>query len=743
MHLYKYDNPLKNLPKDVLKDCFVKTGLDYEKEFNESLKCLQDSLASYNPLHLLSVLSLYGLFKGIETPRRSKKDDNRKQLEITQSHVELTQALLLTLPINKISLSPAKPQNVQDIWDSLIKISIAFSQKRLVQIQKVDTEQERAVLFLQECIRQHTQYVRNWGHYQQVVNTAKKLYAPLDYVFEEQLGIPASGIIELIETLISDMELKINEHRNRLRLVFKEKKTEDSVRKYYELFPDMKDSSKELLGFIRTNKIPIDGVRALILSHSDFNLLDFFTYSAEKFASKYKLDNQNLVNLFTKLSIKPGDLHDINPEFIFMDNPVWTKPFVKLSEDKYFCSIPQVFFSFVFEIMDGLLDRDKKIRDVIDNRRATFLEEAAHILFQKTFPTSKIIKNFKWREMGNQYENDLMVKVDSFLILVEAKSGRITKSALRGAPERLKQHIEELVFEPSIQSYRLFDKIQKSKTCPEKETDFLKQFPFDLNEIHKVVRLSVTLEDFATIQTNIMKVKKTGWFGGNTTVSPSFLFADLQVIFDMLTGSEVVHYLMRRTVLEEKALYQGDEMDLLGLYLDTGLNISDFEVGKINLIIMGLSKQIDDYYMALEHGQKNKKPKLKMTQWWSDIRRRIEQKVPGRWLETSVMLLNVSPSEQLNLARNFKSIKKQVRKNWQKSNHINSLVCLPPNWRDEAVALIAYRELNNDKRYNYINNLADDIFSKSHVQQCLIIGINIDRKEYPYSILSMHSRSKE
>jgi len=351
------------------------------------------------------------------------------------------------------------------------------------------------------------------------------------------------------------------------------------------------------------------------------------------------------------------------------------------------------------------------------------------------------MRNLSWSADGAQYESDLVVKIDSYLLLVEATSGTISLPALRGAPDRAKRHIEELLLEPSIQSKRLADKLLAILNGNEKDDELRQQLPFDLRRIQKIIRLSVTLEDFATIQSNVASLKGTGWVPDSFVAAPTMLMADLEIVFDML-GSipERIHYLIRREELEEQVRYTGDELDLLGLYLASGFNLGEQELGQYPWMLFGMSKEIDVYYIAQDEGIGRDKPALKSTTWWTDIRKGIEEHHPERWSEAAVMLLNVGFDDQQKLEKKFKKIRKNVKKNWRRAAHRNSIILCPPEWRSEAFALMAFRDRQKEERHDLMESIAAQVFSKCHATRCLVIGVNIDRSQYPYSVLGVFDR---
>lgn len=730
------DNPFANVPRDELIKGFVEAGQSFSNEFDNRLKKIQDIINSVDPLHLLSVLSVYGLFVGITK--------EKKKNPILQSHVELVQALVLRTPTSQLSHQPAISPNVQEIFDLSAPLGEAFSFKRLVQLEKAKTEKEKSILYLQERLRSHTHLVRNWGYYKNVIAFSKRLYKPINSLFEAELGLGATALIDIFEYLVAKSEKEINQHWQKFKLVFQAKSINQAVYNYYEAFPELDGSPEKLIDYFNENKASLESVFSVALSHYDLRLPEIFTFSANSLAEQKGVDPNALLRALSELSLSFGELEHADPEYFFLGNPVWTKPLIKVEDDIFFCSMPQLFFSFIFKTLNSLIENNREAKISCADRRAKYLEDEIFSLMKTNFKDGDYIKNLKWNDLGEKYETDLIYKVDSYLIIIEAKSGAISWPALRGAPSRIERHINELFIAPSQQSQRLATKILKLKSGEEDADDLLSQLPFDITTVQKIIRISVTLDDFGMIQSNVSSLKSTGWIDDDFVVAPTILLADLEIVFDILESTpEKIHYLVRRAELEEHLNYVGDEFDLLGLYLDTGFNIGEIEFTQKNMMLVGLSNKIDQYYIALDQNIKRRKPSFKSTKWWVDIRNHIEMRYPDRWSEVAVMLLNISFDDQRQTQKSFKKIVKNVKKNWRKENHLNSIVIFPSQWRYEAVAFFAFRESKKGERQNSMENLASHIFEESHATRCLIIGTNIDTEQYPYSTLGVFDRPSD
>ncbi len=97
------------------------------------------------------------------------------------------------------------------------------------------------------------------------------------------------------------------------------------------------------------------------------------------------------------------------------------------------------------------------------------------------------------------------------VVIVEAKSHRLTPQGLRGAPDRLKRHIKDLVLEPSMQSSRLESVIAAARDGDAEAQRIVATLGIDATQADLVIRLSVTLDDLSVLSSSESDLKKVGW----------------------------------------------------------------------------------------------------------------------------------------------------------------------------------------------------------------------------------------
>lgn len=732
------EHPFSSLSREDVRKALIESGKNKVIEFPKLIEEMQSNLRSKDPLSTIAILATYGLTGTVS--HDGEMTSGYKGEAFNQSHVELAQALCLQMAKSDFSSASTSPDTIQQLFDLLPDLSHAFSAKRFIELENERSEEDQATLSIQEELRLHTQMVRNWSFVSRVRDLVKRLCAPIDDLFVRIAGVSASNLIDIFTHLLQRNESFLNNRIERLSTVLRKSSVTGMIDAYYEANPNFEDSKEGMHTFATVNGISLNEMKSIVLSHSDQSLCDAYVFDAKTLAAETGINEASIASALHLLSLGFGDLKNKETEHLFLDNPVWIKPLIRLDADQYFCAMPQVFFSFIFPILTNLLEVDKSALEKYRVRRAEFLESEICALFEKAFPGCEIAPGYKWKMDDKVYENDLLVRVDSHLIIVEAKSHSISWKALRGDPKRARRHVDEILLDPSLQSLRLANRVNGVISDRDAIDSLLPSCPISLELVNTVLRLSVTMEDFATFQTTLHHAKSAGWIPPDHPIAPCMLVSDLAMVFDILESTpHKIHYIKRRADLESHSRYKGDELDLLGLYLQTGFNLGESEYDT-TFTLLGMSSSIDSYYNALEQGIRRKKPGPKITQWWRDICTKIERRNFHQWSDAANILLNVSHEDQETLKAKFKQITKNVHKNWRIPNHNCAVVMIPHKRRTDAIAIMAFKQRDYDKRYQRMENVAADTLESLHVDRCLVIANNIDEGHYPYSLISVFKK---
>lgn len=152
------------------------------------------------PPHLIGVIAGWGLARS-SGPEGISSTSMLAGIE--QHHIELLQALLLTLPDKEWGQPPAESGDFEFAVDTVKQLATAFHRRRLSQMDRPGGVAEKAIITLQELVRDHTQMVRNWGYYDDMIRIVKGLYAPLDEAFATAHGFRAADLVDVIDAILS------------------------------------------------------------------------------------------------------------------------------------------------------------------------------------------------------------------------------------------------------------------------------------------------------------------------------------------------------------------------------------------------------------------------------------------------------------------------------------------------------------------------------------------------------------
>lgn len=148
------------------------------------------------PVHLVAIVGQYGLFSPVSDAGIA---DRPLMSGIQQHHVELLQAFALTLPEHEWGTAPATPGDVEFLISTVKALADAFHARRFLEAQQVEEKSARYQLLLREKVRLHTQMVRNWGHFGQVIDITRRLYASLDSLLRTTHGFSATELVSVAQ----------------------------------------------------------------------------------------------------------------------------------------------------------------------------------------------------------------------------------------------------------------------------------------------------------------------------------------------------------------------------------------------------------------------------------------------------------------------------------------------------------------------------------------------------------------
>ena len=257
--------------------------------------------------------------------------------------------------------------------------------------------------------------------------------------------------------------------------------------------------------------------------------------------------------------------------------------------------------------------------------------------------------------------------------------------------------------------------------------------PLSLSGVTCVVRLSVMLHDFATIQSVPGMLIKAGALTSKYPLAPCMSLADLEVMLDLLEAPFLrLHYLRRRAELLLSLDAIGDELDTLGMYLDTGMNLGSMEEGKKTFIMTGYSAKIDRYYTRVDEELVARKPKPSTSAWFIALCQQLSSRARTGWSEITCALLSIAPTDQQTLEKRIRALATRARAGKPLKEGHDAIVLVPPEWIRQAIAIQVKQRDGRGPYGSQSLNIARQAFQSEHVERCVVIVVDAGANDLPY-----------
>ena len=702
-----------------------------EDTFQEEYFKIDEWFRQYDGLYLLAYCQLYFLTypEGVDPEVTGRLDFYPFYLEILQAFCLMQERSFQPKPLH---------EEAGKLLDVMGKIGDAVQFRGMGGLVGL-TDEEMIQHFLVDRMRSQTAGIRNWGYATHMRKVVHSLALEVQVEFKNFYGVDPARLMVTLLNLLEIAQGRVGNHIHEIRRFHAQHSYQDVAKVYVDSFPDVVGFDADQL-FDAVGR-HLDSFKGWLNHYSDFRLAENLTFTLDEIVGAYGAgaDQQALNSIMDKLSLQFGELRDQNKEHVVLNNPVWKKPFVKVDDGTYFSAIIALIPHYTLGLLETLISEVPGLQERYRSRKGRYLEDELERLFRESFPCAKIYRGSMWNDgAGSSGENDFTAIIDCVAIVIEAKSGLISPSASRGAPDRFKRTVRELIEEPADQANR-FIKVLKSKQTPHVfQTKSGSTNTIDANGIRYYVPLTVTLEQFGSVS-NLRDLVESGFVAKELTdLATVISLTDLMVVFEILElQSEKVHYLARRREFDAHIRWEGDELDILAYYLEHGFNIGEAEFSGEHVLYLTLfSKQLDPYFIGQASGVCVAKPELALTERWKKILQRLDLGKTEHWLDAAISLLNVPFSDQKKFERGFERLCSQVRRGSAKLPHNWCVVLTGPPQRQFFVAFYPHLGISRETR----NSIIAEIISSQEATESrgsVCIGIDLGDTRSAYSILAM------
>lgn len=741
--LRPYVSPLAHLSVEERGEVSRGIGRAAKKEFEEIYPQLPAWFEEFDAIYLLSFVTIYFLVERAGIDREASEG----KLDFYPHYLEVLQAIALTRPRSG-SAKSLNPRATE--LSALMSTVMSSFHQRAYDVPEGISEGEDKKRFVLFMIQSQTAAIRNPAYADHSKRYTKKIFSRLAGVFESGFGLDPEKLIDTLSLLNERFETNLRMHLAALRVVWNGKDWRDVWKRHVAAFlswsieergPDISEEQGRKIW--EQAKHDLEQMKAMLHLHTDLFLPDIFTFDVEEFAELYgdaskSLELRRVLDLW---SFGFGDLEAEDKERFILTNPVLRKPIVKVNEGEYFFPMTTILGHITPLMMEVLVQEAGSASiEKLNKARAKVLEDQAFQLFKASFPHAQIYSGSKWKnpQDAQHGENDLLIVIDKFAIVVECKSGTVNPSARRGGELKVIETLRKLVIDPAEQAMSFIRLLSENPGVHTFATENGPPNVVDNRSVAHYIPLGLTQEDLGAVSGNLQMCIDAGLIPTTAkTGVPSISIHDVEVILTILENEvEVLHYLTRRAEIERTVRYLGEEGDLLAYYLDTAFNLGTAEGSSdVSFNLLLKNKELDPYFVAHERGINVEKPRLHLTKWWRDLINEVIDRKVSHWTEAGFMLLNIPFEYQRILERQFKTLRSRVKLGLTREKYEWAMFKTEPDERSYIFAAFPYVRRDPVVRNDMMRHILGSVEDVKGLQGMLCIGSYAPDPGYPYDVL--------
>lgn len=738
MKFVQMPDPFGGAPLDVRRKVMTEIATRARVSFEAEYPKIINWFDTYDPLYILSFCVFYFL----STPQGVDKEAVDGKLDFAPHHLELLQAFALRRP--RMGTPAPLKEKAMELQETLKRITDDLGIAQLTVLRDGMSDSEVKKHFVLHQMRSQNFAIRNWAYPDQTYAHLKALFSgSLDATLSRKYG--GASVVRLVDALIAlaeESNVRLNAHLGRLRPAMTALSYEQCYAEYQKAFQIIKDDTDAMRDvFVRMCGSDLRSFKSLLMAHSDLFLECIFTFTLDDIMKAYGEESHRagVLKMIRKMSHRFGDLAGADVNHFLFSNPVLVRPLIELNDCSFFWALGGILAHTLPAMLEELIPTRERPR--YSDTRAKYLEDAVEVRFKKAFPDGRVYRGSQWKPAHGdptQYENDVLLVIDSTAIVIECKSHLVDAPARRGAEFRLIDTLEDLVASASDQAQRFADFLKEHRQVHRFSTRTGTINEVDSTRLVRFIPISVTYENLGFVSANLKEAVEAELIEPGHALVPSICITDLEIAFEVLESqAQRIHYLARRAEVEKTMQYHGDEMDLLAFYIETGFNIGEIESGGTLISLAMKSKELDPYFVAKADGVDVPKPVLSLTQWWKDILARIEQVKAEFWTEIAYIFLSADLKSQRKFERKFKQLAERVDKGALREKH-NWLTFIVGTLakRQHAVIGYPYKAQARSERNDMMKHMAAEAEDKMPVSGIAVLGLNVDDVNYPYNVLA-------
>lgn len=429
----------------------------------------------------------------------------------------------------------------------------------------------------------HSLHVRGDAYPHQFKILAEAIYSPHDAWFLDRLGFTIADAQKIAESFTNELNDRFHARR-------------EASREEARLLVEEKREDWKVQGLSEAEALTAAGVTLLFGCSKDL-----YRFDVGQITALSGVDERRCAKFLARLSQQPPYRNPMFPDtFLAAERALWDYntisecPLLTDGEGFWLISphslVETLYSTFYFDLM-----ADNSYKPTFEASRGRVLEGLVAEYFRRIFPISSVHLNPAYPN-GEEFA-DVCVIFDGKILVVQCKGKTLTRAAHIGMSETaLRSDVQKAIKDAVEQGVKARRFLEGSDT-PHLLIDG-KKVLIDKASINEVDLVAVTYMPLHSMATRIKEVEEDLGLAHSEYPAWALSIGDLDLVTQLCDSpAKLLHYLRRRMMLEiGPSRIHGDEMDLLGFYIDQGLWFRGKEFEGMDVIaISGYSDPIDEF----------------------------------------------------------------------------------------------------------------------------------------------------
>jgi hypothetical protein len=381
----------------------------------------------------------------------------------------------------------------------------------------------------------------------------------------------------------------------------------------------------------------------------------------------------NVQSFLEAFSCPPSAYNDAYHRLPVGAHPLTERPLLRV-QGGYMLPVPSSMIEALRPRMEDLLQKaSARVWERYAKRRADYVEQESVRRLAAALPGAIDATGLNWKSASDESDLDGLVAVDDFTLRLQGKAGRVHAPTRRGAPERMKQNLAELIKEAARQHQALAIALAHEGA----DAIGLRMYREALEEAPFQIEIIVCLDDVTVWSTHSHELQEIDVLPSDRPIPWILSLADLMAVTDLLQGAQLLHYLTRRLRLETIGkVVAHDELDWVGYYIDRGLYFEGMfndEDSPSEFRLLSFTEPIDAWYFSREGFRTvpTPKPAQPVPPSVAALINQLETEQPKHWtIGAMALLIGDDESRQLWDERLAHAISRRLTYGWSNGTQV-------------------------------------------------------------------------